>query len=185
MKIEQIDNSRILISLCDKELQKLSVTFESLDLSENHSRSVIKEIINNASSQTGIDFSNKKILIEALKYEHGCLFLITLSKKRKVYHIKFYTNSYIFIFNSAENLLSCIKALYNMQNDKFFSSVFLYNQNYYLVIRSSSPLKPKYSNTIKEFCFSSKHNGLFNSFLLEHGKLLHSNNAIQNIGKYI
>ena len=66
MKIEQIDNSRILISLCDKELQKFSVTFESLDFSESHSRSVIREIIQNASAQTGIDMSNKKILIEKI-----------------------------------------------------------------------------------------------------------------------
>ena len=184
MKIEQIDNSRILISLCDKELQKFSVTFESLDFSESHSRSVIREIIQNASAQTGIDMSNKKILIEALKYEHGCILLLTLSKKRKTYHVKFYGNSDIFIFNSAESLLSCIKALYNIQNDKFFSSVFLYNQNYYLVIKSSSPLKSKYSHTIREFCISSKHNSLFNSFLLEHGKILISNNAVQHIGKY-
>ncbi len=183
MKIEQIDNSRILISLCDKELQKFSVTFESLDFSENHSRSVIKEIITKASAQTGIDISNKKILIEALKYEHGCLLLITLSQKRKTYHVRFYSNSYIFVFDSAESLLSCIKALYNMQNDKFFSSVFLYNQNYYLVIRSSSPLKAKYSDTIREFCISSKHNSLFNSFLLEHAEILIANNAVQHIGK--
>lgn len=186
MNIEQIDSSRILISLCDKDLENYSVTFENLSLSEAHSRMVLKELMYHASIKTGINLKDKKVLIEALKYEHGCILLLTVSeksKKRKTYHVKYYNDSYIFTFNNAENFLSCIKALYHIQKDTFSSSAFLYNQNYYLVIKTASPLKAKYTNTIHEFCTNAKRGNLFNAFLLEHAKPLKLNYAIQHIGR--
>ncbi len=183
MNIEQIDNSRILISLADKELESYSVTFENLSLSETHSRTVLKELLHYASVKTGISFQNKKILIEALKYEHGCLLLLTVSKIRKTYHIRHCSNAYTFTFSNAENFLACIKALYRMQPDRFLSSAFSYHQTYFLVIRSSSPLKPGYINTINEFAVSCKRGNVFIAFLMEHAKLLKHHHAVQNIGK--
>ena len=126
MKIEQIDRTRILISLGEADLKNYSVTFESLSLSEEHSRQVLRELLHTASSRTGISFHNKRIVIEALKYEHGCLLLLTLSSrsgKKKRYRLRFHHSLYLFRFECAEHLLSCIAALYPLPRQNVSSSV--------------------------------------------------------------
>lgn len=185
MNIEQIDASRILISLCDKDMESYSVTFDTLSLSELHSRKVIKELMYRASIRTGISFKNKRIVIEALKYEHGCLLLLTISdkeKKRKVYRIKYYNDSYIFVFDDVESLLACIKALYGISGNKYSSSVYYYKNKYYLVINSASTLKRKYKNMISEFCVKQMRGSAYTAFLLEHAQLLSEKNAVDIIG---
>ncbi len=185
MNIEQIDSTRILISLCDKDMESYSVTFDSLGLTELHSRKVIRELMYRASLRTGISFKNKRVLIEALKYEHGCLLLLTISdkqKRRKIYKIKYYNDSYIFVFDDVESLLACIKALYGINGNKYSSSVYLYNNKYYLVINSASALKGRYKNTISEFCIKQFRGSAYTAFLLEHAKLLSEKNAVEVIG---
>ena len=182
MNIEKIDTSRILVSLCANDMEKYAITFESLNFSETHSRTVLKEIMAYASQRTGVDFDKKRIIIEALKYENGCLLLITLSARKRIYRARYYENSYIFTFDSAENFLSCLKTLYRLKKDTFLSSAYLYKDEYYLVIKSSSRLKAKYINTISEFCGNRKRNSLLNEFLSEHARILKLNNAVQSIG---
>ena len=45
MNIEKIDTSRIIISLCAGDMEKYDITFESLNFSETHSKTVLKEIM--------------------------------------------------------------------------------------------------------------------------------------------
>ena len=185
MNIEQIDTSRIIISLADKDMEQFSVTFETLSLDELHSREVLKELLNYASIKTGVSFNDKKILIEAMQYEHGCILLITFNdnKKRKIYRIKRCIDSYIFTFGSVEDFLSCIKAVYNIKDNKFLSSAFVYNGFYYLSIQSASALKNKYLRTISEFCLQTNRGNICLASLREHAKLLSDKNAIETIGK--
>lgn len=185
MNIEQIDTSRIIISLADKDMEHYSVSFETLNLDEFHSREVLKELLYYASVKTGISFKNKKILIEAMQYEHGCLLLITVSdknKKRKIYRIKSYTDSYIFTFGSVEDFLSCIQAVYNIKDNKFFSSAFADGCLYYLAIQSASALKAKYLRTISEFSTQTNRGEICLAALREHATLLCDKTAIETIG---
>ena len=185
MNIEQIDTSRIIISLADKDMEKFSVTFETLDFDERHSREVLTELLRCASLKTGISFKDKKILIEAMQYKHGCLLLITVKdkNKRKIYRIKSYTDSYIFTFPDVDDFLACIKALYHIKTNKFFSSAFVYNGLYYLAIQSPSALKTKYLRTISEFSTQTKRGEICLALLREHAHLLCDKNAIETIGK--
>ena len=91
MNIEQIDDSRVLITLCDEDMKSYSVSFDTMSLSDEHTKKVLKQLMYYASDKTGISFEKKHILIEALKYEHGCILLFTVSEKgkRKIYKIKY------------------------------------------------------------------------------------------------
>ncbi len=185
MNIEQIDSERILISLSDKDMENYSITFETLSLSENNSRKALSELMNRASSATGISFSDKRVMIEALKYEHGCLLLLTVSckkKKRKVYRIKSCSESYIFMFDSAESFLACTKALYCLKASRPSGSAYTLNGKYFLIIGCSSVLRSKYIDTIREFSVQEKRSSAYAAILHEHAKLLSSANAICEIG---
>lgn len=186
MNIEMLDKTRILISLCDKDLENYSVSFESLDITEKSSRRLLRMLMDNASMQTGVSFRNKSIVIEAMKFEHGCLLLITVSdsvKKRRTYRIKYYNDSYIYVFGDAGSLLSCIAELYRMGCSRPSSSVYLYNGRYYLVINSPTALGARYINMIREFCFSEKKGGISSAVLAEHGKAVALKNAVDTIGR--
>lgn len=185
MNIEKIDTRRIIISLCESDMKKYEVTFESLNFFEAHSKKVISDIIKCASEKTGIDLSRRKIVIEALKYDKGCMLLVTVRDKRKIYRVKYCTEPYIFRFGSAEDFLSCIKALYEMRGDKFPSSAFFYKGSYYLAVRTSARLENKYIFTVNEFCGSFVQGRLFYSFLAEHAKPLKINNAVESIGRHL
>ena len=154
MNIEQIDESRVLITLCDEDMESYSVSFESLSLSDNHTRRVLKKLMYYASDRTGIKKKKKHILIEALKYEHGCLLLF-----------------------------SCIQALYLMNDSRFASSVYFRKGRYYLVINSPAALKPKYICTISEFCTHQFRGRIHTAILREHSKAVYEKNAIEVIGK--
>lgn len=184
MNIEQLDETRILISLSENDIEKLEITFEELSLSKPHSRSVLKKLISQASDKTGIELSEKRLFIEALKYEHGFILLITLSEKEhtKKFRIKRYDNSYIFVFVSAEELLRCINALYRMKSRSFLSSVYWCGNKYYLEIKSNNTLHEKYLRTISEFSSARRRGSFYSSMLLEHGKLIYARNAVERIG---
>ena len=185
MNIERIDTARILVLLGEKDLEEYEITFESLTFSEMHSKEVLTDIIRSASEKAGIDFRNKKIVIEALKYDKGCMLLLTLSGRRKIYRVRYYSKTYIFQFNSAESFLSCIKAVYRLNGDKFISSAFLYDNRYYLVINTLSGLGENYINTFGEFCTGTKRGEVYSAFLREHGKPLKLHNAVQSIGSIL
>ena len=147
MNIEQIDSRRILISMTENELEDYSITFEALSLSEKQTQRVLKELMDRAAQRTGISFRDKRVLIEALKYEKGCIFLLTVSdknRKRRIFRIKFCNESYMFLFKDAESLLSCIQALYRMNTGRLVSTVYFYRRQYYLVIKSTTALKRNY-----------------------------------------
>ena len=184
MNIEQIDDSRVLITLCDEDMKSYSVSFDTMSLSDEHTKKVLKQLMYYASDKTGISFEKKHILIEALKYEHGCILLFTVSEKskRKIYKIKYYNDSYIFTFENAEALLSCIQALYFMNDFRFASSEKKKKKRYYLVINSPAALKPKYICTISEFCSHQFRGRIHTAVLREHAKLISEKNAIEIIG---
>lgn len=188
MNIEQIDNSRIIVSLCNKDMERFSVTFETLNISDLHSRKVLKEILCYASIQTGISLKNKKILIEAMQYEQGCILLITLTdknRKRKIYRIKNRSDLYIFTFDNVDNFLGCIKAIYNINENRYSSSAFVSNNRYYLVIQPTATLKSKYLQTITEFSTGIKRGKINFEILKEHSSVISSQNAIELIGKHL
>lgn len=187
MNIEQIGSDGVIISLCDKDMEKFDVTFESLDYSEEHSRNVLKELMQFASVKTGINFHNKKILIEAMKYDHGCLILFTVSeknKKRKIYKIIGRSEEYTFIFENTESFLACIKMLYQIFGKNIKSSAYIMNNNYYIILHSVILDKNKLG-LISEFSCDYQRGKLLPALLYEHGEKIAYKNAIEMIGCYL
>ena len=184
--IEQIDGKRILISLGEKDLEKLSVKFEELSLEETRSRTVINELLMYASESTGVSFKNKRIIIEALKYQHGCLLLLTVKEKfdrSKRYRVKYNDEPYIFIFNDTESFLCCIKELYRFSDNNHSTTAVLYKNKYYLIISSALPLGNKYKHIINEFSLEKHKGTVYRDSLYEYGKILADNNAVDIIGR--
>ena len=183
MNIEKLDSSRIIISLCNNELESYCVSFESLDPNEAHSKKLLSMLMKSAASQTGVSFRNKHIVIEALKFENGCMLLFTITSRKRVYRIKYYNDAYIFSFTGAEELLCCAEALYRMGRMRFSSSVYLFGGKYWLVLNCKALPGQKFLCTIREFCKDERRGALAGAVLAEHGKLIAKKNAIEVLGR--
>ncbi len=185
MNIEQIDASKILISLCDKEMKDYNVSYETLGLRDLHARKVIHDLLSRAEHKTGMELHGKRLVIEAMKYDHGCLLLVTVehTETRKVYRIKSRSSSYAFRFHNAEDLLSCIEQLYRYSGST--RSTLLADDNCYYLLLPRLMSDDRILRIISEYTNYAAKGILTALSLKEHTKTLSSPNAISEIGKQL
>lgn len=184
MNIEQINSEKLLISLCDKELEEYHLTYETLSFTDTRSKKVIQEILLRAETRTGIRLNGKKLIVEAMKYDHGCILLVTIvnRRKRKIYHIKNRSNSYAFRFSDAEELLSCIEQLYLADEKIGKSSILSDDRDYYLMLNSSIPSE-SFMRITGEYADSVQKGKITCSAISEKCTVLASKNAVELVGK--
>lgn len=183
MNIEKINSEKLLISLCDKELEEYNLTYEGLSFSDKCSKGVIEDLLIRAESKTGMKLNGKKLMIEAMKYDHGCILLVTIVNrhKRKIYSIKSRSNSYAFSFTCAEELLSCIEQLYRANERSKNSSILFDNRNYYLVLGNSIP-SDGFMRITGEYAHSVQSGKITCSALREKCSVLAAENALEIVG---
>lgn len=188
MNIQQLDQKRILISLCEQDLERCGVTFENLSLSEPHSGKVLRLLLVRAALSTGTSLINKHVTIEAMKHDRGCLLLLTLSEKRKrgrIFKVNRLRDVLTFVFCDVESFLRCVSALNKLGEKRTVSSAFLCSGKYYLVLSSPSAIKSRVVNTAMEFSSRNIEGRAFASHLCEHGSILSAGHAIEVIGGII
>ena len=185
MHIEKIDDRRIVISLSDKDMQNCGVTFETLGLNSSHSREVLRSLLNDARTQTGISFSGQRVLVEALQYEHGCLLLLTFSGValgRKTYRIKKHGTDRIYRFDNADDFLACLLSVSRLHGTRcdiapFLRDMtaFLHRSRYYLVCSSLSEPPEALHRLLCEFSAACRRSRLLPAVLREHAQPLSLN----------
>lgn len=184
MTIEQIDNERILIALCDDDMKSFSLEFESMTLSDPHVKEMIQRLLKFASIETGISVKNKRMLIEAIPYVNGCLFLITLTqktRKRKIYKIK-NIRPFIIGFIETEDMLRCISIVYKSDVKHIHSDLYKFGSRYFLIIRPIRGISRRLEAFLYEYGEKISGGNLTISKLREYGKILAKDNAIEVVG---
>lgn len=183
MNIEQLNSSKILISLCDKELEGYDLTFEKLNLKDHNARMVIEHILHHAEVRTGMTFKNQRLVIETMKYEHGCLMLITIIRNslRKRYKVLARSTSYAFYFNNTENLLRCIEQLYLQKETNHHASLLFDGKGYYLIL-TNTILHSSFLLIANEYACSMRKGKFYCTGLKEQFQTIVAFNAIEKIG---
>ncbi|MCH5303573.1 MAG: adaptor protein MecA [Ruminococcus sp.] len=150
MTIEQIDSSKVMILLGCEDMKDFSLEYSTLGFSDPHSRRILSRLLKLACTKTGMSVLNKKMYVEALPHESGCLILLTLTEKssRRVYKIKKSDKSYCCIFPDVEAMINASVALekFTLQSGR----VYLSDNKYYLII-NTMPLSLYLMSTLEEF----------------------------------
>ncbi len=184
MTIEQIDNSKVLISLCTEDMADFSLQFGKMSFHDSHSRIILSRLLSIACTKTGLAVEDKSLLVEALPHQNGCLLLITAvpkRTKRKIYKIKKSASLPCYCFKNAENLLSAIEKLNGGNSFYCGNCAYLYKDKYFIVFDYPA-LSIKTKMILSEFstvCTGSKS---FIARVKEAGKLLADVNAVEQIG---
>lgn len=184
MKISQLSNTKVLISLCSEDMKSFELEFDNMSFSDPHSKKIISRLLNLARTSGSIDSSNKTILCEALKSDDGCVLLVSFNEDnntRKKYRIKRIREYPCYRFLCAEDLLTAIEKLYS--TDLFFynNSAYLYNDCYYLVF-DYPVVARKTHKILSEYGTAVKGTKPFVARLHESALALSQGNAIVHIG---
>lgn len=180
MTIEQLDTSKVLISLCSEDMENFQLRFNDMSFCSEHSRKVLLRLMRLACSKTGMELSTGAVLMEALPHQSGCLLLVTLMEKtkRKVYKVKKFRCFPCFEFADAEEMLSCAEAFGSKGIALHRNSLWLCNGKYYLMFDY-----PVLSNVCRglicEYALEIKSTVVALSRIRESGKLLCKDNALE------
>lgn len=205
MKIEKLNEDKIRITLNLEDLKEKDIDFHSFMSNSIESQEIFLDMLEEAEREVGFVTDDYRIMIEALAMKDGN-FVLTVTrlsdkekstyKKRKL-NIK-RKNSFpnaekaIYCFNTFDEFCEfCNFANNNMlKNMNDFAqkiSLFLYNERYYLVftnINVNIDLLKTFCSSITEFAHFINNSELYESKLLEYGKVVIENNAIDTCIKY-
>ena len=203
MKIEKLTDNKIRIILNTDDLLKKNIDVKSLINNTDIAQDLFKQILKCAEKEVGFVVADSKLLIEAFVSSEG-FFVITFTKfksdikntgnkksKLKVKRKTLYPSckNVAFMFNNFEEFCNFCTYLNNINfTTKLAKKIILYeyNSRYYLVlsnITDTIDISPFYT-AISEFAKIVSDSTNFECKLLERGKIIFKNNAIENGIKY-
>lgn len=186
MTIEQLDETRLIISLCNEDMQVFSLEYESMGFNDPHSRRVLKRLLTLAGSRTGISVSDKNLMVEAMPHNEGCILLVTLIPKsgqsRRTFKIKRPCDCYMAAFSDVEDFLSCIQRLYEGGFLFRGSKAYRYGGSYYLILSTGGHMPFKARGLLNEYADAVETNRLEAAKITEHGAPVAQAHAIMQIG---
>ena len=155
MNIQQIDPARILVSLKEKDLEKFGTNLEMIEKNDAHSRLFLNRLLSVIQTQTGIELKGKRLVIEAMRYDGGCLLMIYIhqQRKRRVYRIKNRSAVILARFENAGQLLSCCEALGSSGESLPRSSLFSCKSGFILCI-GPALISTKIRMILKEYSYT-------------------------------
>ena len=203
MKIEKLTENKIRIIVNSYDLENKNLDFKALLSRTLDSQGFFLDMLEKAKTEVGFNTDGCKILVEAFSTTDEYL-IFTITK----YVDKSNTQTGKRPKVKMKNLnISATKAIYKLDNFDVFcdlctylnnnfsnitkiskcSSLYLYNNNYYLLIRNNNISKDIMQNfyiSISEFLSMANLSSNFENKLFEHGKAIIKNNAILTDIKY-
>ncbi len=182
MTIEQLDTRKVLISLCNEDMESFDLRFNDMSFCDEHSKKVLLRLMRLACVKTGLELKKGTVLMEALPHRSGCLLLVTLMEKavRKTYRIKRLKDFPCFVFEDAEEMLSCAESLGSKDIYMHRNSLWLYMGRYYLLF-DYPVISPVCRGVLCEYAREIKGTAVTLSRIRENGKLLWRDNAVEFI----
>ncbi len=204
MKIEKLNDNKIRITLNLKDLEENHIDFHTFMSNSIESQELFLDMLDKAEKELGFVTDDYRVMIEALAMSNGN-FVLTVTRfeyehdnvhekgtyKKKKVNIKrktcdVNTAKAIYCFESFDEYCTFCSFLSNSvlkYTNDFVDTVSLYeyNDKYYLVfsnIHINDKLLKTFCSAITEFAHFVNNAGLFENKLLEYGKLLIKDNAI-------
>lgn len=184
MYIEQLDKTRLLITLEYEDLCTFELEPYSISLENNETKSLLKQLLTLAAIKAGVPIKDKTLSVEAMPYDSGCFLLVTIKPKRprKIYKIKKEASNLLFGFENASCMLEALKQLYSAGFTKCECTLYNDKGTYYLLFRSVARIPTNIRFILSEFGTAVPCGKLTKSRLDEFCEVLCRGNAVESIG---
>lgn len=184
MFIEQLDKTRLLITLEHDDLDVFDLEPYSISMEDKETKSLFKHILTLAAIKAGITIKNKKLSVETMPYDSGCFLLVTIKPKdsRKIYRMKKNTSHLIVKFNCVSSMLDALQRLYRQGYLTYRCSAYSKCGCYYLLFSSKALFPREMTVILSEYGKISKTGDLETFSFAEQCKPIILDTAIISIG---
>ncbi len=185
MNIELIDENKVLIDLCDDDMERLCIEYATLDSRKN--TPVIKTLIEIAKAKAGLTtYPHTKILVDTMPYDGGCFILITLQHppllNGKKFRILKKSFARIFVFANSNDMIQAMEKIFCYGHLHCQSYLYLYREHYYLLIESLSGIEKVTIHLLNEYACRNFSQTIKIAHVKEHGTIIVAKNAIEILG---
>ncbi len=206
MKIEKLNDDKIRITLNLEDLKEKDIDLHSFMSNPIESQDLFMDMLEKAEKEVGFVTEDYRVMIEALATSNGN-FILTVTRigdenkknacrtkklniKRKIAHID--SKKAIYCFESFDEFIGYCEFLKNdilvhIENLLDQAKLYEYQERYYLVLENlhmNTNLLKSFAASITEFAHFINHSDLFESKLLEYGKVIFKDKAISSGLKY-
>lgn len=184
MFIEQLDKSKLLITLENEDLNTFDLKPYSISLENRETKALLSQLLTLAAVKAGIQIKDRILSVEAMPYDTGCFLLVTIKpkKKRKLYRIKQEPAYLLAVFADTQKMLEAIKRLYSLGGERYSSTIYSYNGRFYLLISSKMEICKNFFAVMQEYGKVLPCGELTAARLNEYCSPLRSNDSISYIG---
>lgn len=182
MTIEKLSEEKILISLCEEDMENFRLDTRKMGFGDEVSKRSLLRLLQVALREVGMSAVSKTVLMEALPVHSGCLFLLTFSdkKEKRIYKVK-KSEGPCFCFENAEKMLSAAEDVYRKEIADCDNALWLYDSGYYLIF--TTPVIKGVVRDVLEKYAKRIPSSLLVSRIKEGGRLLCKNDALYIVGK--
>lgn len=183
MRMEQTDTGLLKILLTGDDLTELSLSFETLDYRDSHTKEVLQRLIREAAKTVGF-LPSEHMLIEALPVDDGCLLLVTPSKPGRRLRLKRAGGPYVYQVESADRLLQLGQGLAHLSQTAAFwgsSSLYAFAPGYRLIVYPAKTLSTPLTHVLGSLCERIGEGDAAAAFAAEHGTPVAIGNALEKL----
>ena len=187
MKMELLENGCLKILLTEEDLNRLGLSFASLDYDTPATRSAMQTLLLAARNETGFDPTGG-LVVEALPVDDGCLLLFTPTASHRRIRLKKAVGPYIYEVEDAEQLFRLAEGLsrYRQPLQKRLlpsagSSLYLFGEKYRLVLYPASVLPRGVQDLMREFSRSAGEGDAAAAYTAEHGRAIAVGDALTRL----
>ena len=188
MKFVLVDSDKLKVSLTQKDLEEMGISYESIDYSDENTRKALVSLLEKGRAQTGFNPRRAKLYIEVFpSQDGGCVIYYTRLQGGEVFAAGRFVpgpSPVVFAFDSSEALIqACSGAKRRCIHRILRSRLYLLEKQYRLVIWSLD-----YSDNVSVLFLSEYgrpvgEGAVLAAFTEEHGKLLICENAIETLAE--
>ncbi len=156
MTFETLNDNVMLVELSGDEMEKLHITYESLNDSSEKTQIALKSLLHKIDAEKRLS-KGEKVVVEAMPMENGgCFFIFTFTYiKKKRYKVKKNDVSLIFQTDNLNNLLDFVSVAKKNTNIQQTCEAYKLKNSYYLFIpienENLNHLVCEYGESLKNF----------------------------------
>ena len=168
MNFETLNDNVMLIELSREEMEKLHITYESLNDGNEKTQIALKTLLSKIDNEKRLS-KGEKVIVEAMPTENGgCFFILTFTySKKKRYKVKKNESSFIFCADNINDFLDFISVVRKNTDYQQICQAYKLKNNYFLFIPDDSR---KLNHLVMEY--GEKTENICHEWLKEHGENL-------------
>ena len=206
MKIERIGEKKIKVTVSLNDLKERNIDLQSLTYNSTAAQELLWDMMEQAESQYGFDFSNVHIVFEPIAdFAEGFIITITqLDEEADIESLQKYIKSklkkpeqktkrksqrivyplkIIYGFDALDDICAAAGRIFPIYSGESF--LYKLKTKYYLILKSITPI-----NYIRLYCLLNEygervsHSAFFEGYLNEYGQIMIEKRAIDVLNKY-